>query len=267
VTPTPAPPTSKAGLALLLLAVPCGLGAWYLLKQGNAHAHRIAWECYGGECSTNDPRILLFIAGIAANIAFFVFAMSTLRLIAFGAALALGPLAAIQGWREAVAGGLPAAEVSTETWIWGTVAGIGVALALLGLVLELRMTAAFATLLGLERVPAVVEDYQDPKVGSGFGTGTLVFRDRSGHPHRVRIRALESWTRIPLAAVYRAREPARARVALPWLRKPVGPAPAPAEPETPASLVDELERLAALRSEGHLTDEEFQSVKRRLLGS
>lgn len=42
----------------------------------------------------------------------------------------------------------------------------------------------------------------------------------------------------------------------------VDQAQAPAAP----SLADELERLAALREKGHLTDEEFSAAKRRLLG-
>ena len=44
----------------------------------------------------------------------------------------------------------------------------------------------------------------------------------------------------------------------------VAPAPAPA-PEAPA-LTAELERLAALRDQGALTDEEFAAAKAKLLG-
>ncbi|SDE17790.1 SHOCT domain-containing protein [Glycomyces harbinensis] len=267
----PSPPqTSKAGLGMLLLALPCGLAAWYLLKQGNAEAHLIAWECWGGECSTDDPRVFLFIGGIAANIACSVLAMPVLRMIAFGGAVALGPLAAIRGWREAVAGGLPAAEVAAEIRIWSVVAGVGIVIALLGLVHELRVTAAFSALLGRERVEAALEDYRDAEPGGGLGSGTLVFRDRTGHRHRVEIRARRSWMRTPLTAVYPPRDPARARVALPWLRKMLSAesAETTAETRTPAaasSLVVELERLTALRREGHLTEEEFRLAKRRLL--
>lgn len=251
---------------LLPFAVLCGLAAWYLLERGNAEAHLIPWSCWGGECSTGDPRVFLIVGGVAANIACFAFAIPALRLIAFGAAMALGPLAAISGWREAVASGLPAAEVTAETRVWGVVAGVGVVIALLGLVYELRTTAAFATLFGRERVPAALEDYREPKPDSGFGTAALVFRDRSGHPHRVEVRTPQSWTRRTLAAVYPSGEPARARVALPWLRSMVEAKPAETgTPRPEPSLVGELERLAALRRDGHLTDEEFRLAKRRLL--
>ncbi|MCD0443203.1 SHOCT domain-containing protein [Glycomyces sp. A-F 0318] len=272
MTPPPPPRTPKSGLVLLLFALPCGLAAWYLLQRGNAEAHLIPWSCWGGECSTDDPRVFLIIGGVAANIACFAFALAALRAIAFGAAMALGPLASISGWREAVAGGLPAAEVSTEIKVWGAVAGVGAVIALLGLVYELRVSAAFAALLGRERVPAALEDYKDAGSGSGVGTAALAFRDRRGHPHRVEVRVPRSWTRAPLAAVYPAGDPARARAALPWLRRLITAetvaSTVSAETGAPASepsLVGELERLAALRREGHLTEEEFQLAKRRLL--
>jgi hypothetical protein len=48
---------------------------------------------------------------------------------------------------------------------------------------------------------------------------------------------------------------------------PPPPAPAPAAPAAGgAGMTDELERLASLRSQGVLTDEEFASAKAKLLG-
>ncbi|NUQ89364.1 MAG: SHOCT domain-containing protein, partial [Glycomyces artemisiae] len=63
--------------------------------------------------------------------------------------------------------------------------------------------------------------------------------------------------------------PERAKIALPWIRS--FPALERPEPDTapataaPDSFVAELERLAALRAAGHLTEEEFEAAKRRLL--
>ena len=44
------------------------------------------------------------------------------------------------------------------------------------------------------------------------------------------------------------------------------PAPAPAPPPAGADMTAELERLATLRSQGVLTDEEFAAAKAKLLG-
>ena len=44
------------------------------------------------------------------------------------------------------------------------------------------------------------------------------------------------------------------------------PAPAPAPPPAGADMTAELERLATLRSQGVLTDDEFAAAKAKLLG-
>ena len=49
---------------------------------------------------------------------------------------------------------------------------------------------------------------------------------------------------------------------------PPAPAPPPAAPAAGgADMTAELERLAALRNQGVLTDDEFAAAKRRLIGS
>ncbi|SFB07962.1 Short C-terminal domain-containing protein [Cellulomonas marina] len=48
-------------------------------------------------------------------------------------------------------------------------------------------------------------------------------------------------------------------------QQPVVAVPAPT-PTGGGSLIDQLERLAALRAQGHLDDEEFAAAKRRVLG-
>jgi len=44
------------------------------------------------------------------------------------------------------------------------------------------------------------------------------------------------------------------------------PGAAPAEPASETSYLEELEKLAALRDQGIITDEEFQAKKGQLLG-
>lgn len=47
---------------------------------------------------------------------------------------------------------------------------------------------------------------------------------------------------------------------------PPPPPPAPAAPPAGGGMTDELERLASLRNQGVLTDDEFASAKAKLLG-
>ncbi|WP_030162228.1 SHOCT domain-containing protein [Glycomyces sp. NRRL B-16210] len=275
MTPVPPRPSPRIALGRIALALPLAYAAWSLLREGNAVAHTIAWACGADGCSTDDPKVFLFFGGAAATVAFFLVLISVLRLVAFGAALALAPLAAIQGWQDAIDSGLPASEVATEFKVWGAVAGAGLLLAFAGLVYELRATATLESLIGRERVPAHLVDYQEG-AKPGIGSGTLVFRDKSGHRHRRRFPAVpQSWTRRALLAVYPPHDPTRARIALTWYR-PFNAAAARAAlaertfedsgaPE--ASVIGELERLAALRREGLLSEEEFQRAKRRHLGT
>lgn len=50
------------------------------------------------------------------------------------------------------------------------------------------------------------------------------------------------------------------------LQKPTEAPAAPVPTAPPASLADELERIAKLRQEGSVTEEEFAALKRKLLG-
>lgn len=50
------------------------------------------------------------------------------------------------------------------------------------------------------------------------------------------------------------------------VQPPVTPAPAPAAPEPVDPMTQKLQQLAALHSQGILTDEEFSASKARLLG-
>jgi len=271
MAPAPEPLPPPRFPVFPLFALPIGLLAWYLLREGNAIAHTIEWWCDSEGCSTSDPRILLIGLGAFADLWVFLALMSVLRLVAFGAALALAPLAAMSGWNKAIAGGMPAGEVATEFKVWGTVAGVGIALALLGVLVELRSTATLQLLIGRERSPAALQDYREG-AKPGFGSAALVFRDQSGHPHRKQLPEVPgAWKGTRLFAVYPPHDPSRARLALPWYRpwkQHQGEETSAPEADRGAkpSLTGELERLAALRREGLLTEAEFDQAKRRLLG-
>lgn len=270
-SPSPSPRRSspRRTATLVCFVLLFGGAAWYLIARGNAIAHTIEWTCFAGECSTNDGRMALFVFGFLALAGFLATATALLRLIGFGAAVALGPLAAIWGWREAVAGGLPAADVATETKVWGTVAAVGLLLALLGLWIELKLTGTIALLAGRRRSPAVLTDFEPNRADGLTGSAVLEFRDQSGHPHRVTVpQTMQSWVGSQVLAVYRPDDPRSARVGLPWFRTaaktPKKPDDKPGTAAEP-SLSEELERLAALRRDGMLTEEEFEAAKRRLL--
>ncbi len=66
---------------------------------------------------------------------------------------------------------------------------------------------------------------------------------------------------------HRPPEPAGARRGFGHTRTATASAPTPAaQSVTPANAIDELERLAALREKGHLSEDEFNHRKRQLLG-
>ncbi|MFG3343217.1 SHOCT domain-containing protein [Glycomyces sp. NPDC048151] len=274
--PTPSPSQPRPGgkrrtAVLLVFTLLFGGAAWYLISGGNAIAHTVEWTCVANECSTNDGRMALFVFGFIALAGFLGTATALLRLIGFGAAVALGPLAAIWGWREAVADGLPAAEVATETKVWGAVAAVGLVLALLGLWIELKLTGTIALLAGRRRSPAVLTGFEPNRADGLAGSAVLEFRDESGHPHRVNVpQTMRAWVGAPVLAVYPPDDPRSARVGLPWFRtanKASKPKDDKAEAAEQPSLSEELERLAALRRDGMLTEEEFEAAKRRLLDS
>lgn len=279
---TPQPARRSPGPAILgfLLIAAFAVAAWRLIEWGVSVGHLVQWECWGGECSTNDPRSLLPIAGIICNVVLMVLLLKPARAFGFGLAALVGTLAALSGWNEAVTeGGVDPASVLTERRVVTAAAALAALITLLGLLSELKTTGYGARLLGARRVPAVLVDYGPAegdygRIGAkdaaalGFGTAYLTFTD-NGRRHRVKVRAREQWVGHPLFAVFRETRPERARIALPWIRS--FPALERPEPDTapataaPDSFVAELERLAALRAAGHLTEEEFEAAKRRLL--
>ncbi|MEU5875145.1 SHOCT domain-containing protein [Glycomyces sp. NPDC047369] len=281
-TPQPERGSPAAALLRLLLVAVFAAASWWLIEWGVAVGHLVPWECWGGECSTNDPRSLLPIAGIICNVVLAVLLLKPARAFGFGLAALVGTLAALSGWNKAITeGGVDPASVLTEQRIVTAAAALTALIALLGLLSELKTTGYGARLLGAKRVPAVLVDYGAAEgdfgrinakdaAALGFGTAYLTFTD-NGRRHRVKVRAREQWVGHPLFAVFRETRPERAKIALPWIRS----FPAPERPEPDAApaaaasdtFVAELERLAALRAEGHLTQEEFDAAKRRLLGN
>ncbi|GAA1677426.1 hypothetical protein GCM10009830_25490 [Glycomyces endophyticus] len=269
-----------AALLRLLLIAALAAAAWWLIATGVRVGHTVVWECWGGECSTNDWRALLPVAGIICNVVLLIMLAALARAFGFGLAALVGLLAALSGWSAAVTeDGLDPAAVATESRIVGALAGVAAVIALLGLLAELKTTGYGARLLGAKRVPAELADYRsaDAPIGgfsaetaaaSGFGTAELRFTD-NGRRHAVRIRVNRKWVGNPVYAVFRETRPERARIALPWIRSFTAPddadTPSPPTPAPADSFVAELERLAALRAAGHLTQEELEAAKRRLL--
>ncbi|MFB9662420.1 SHOCT domain-containing protein [Glycomyces mayteni] len=283
--PSSPPPDARSRAArrvaaLLPVSLVLAAAAWWFIKEGTRVGHLIAWSCWGGECSTDDARAVLPIVGIFLNIGLLVALTALARAVGFGIAVMVGPLAALRGWSEAVAEGTTTpAAIGVEQRIVAAAAALGALVALLGLFSELKTTGYGPLLLGAKRVPATLADY-GPAEGDygriaakdaaalGFGTAHLVFT-HNGRYHRVKVRAREQWVGTPVYAVFRETRPERAGVGLPWTRSypaPERPEPAAEAPGPGGSIVSELERLTALRSQGHLTQEEFEAAKRRLLG-
>jgi hypothetical protein len=282
-TPNPAARTRKSSpLVLLLLALVFGAAAWWLIEEGVRVGHTVEWECWGGECATDDPRALLPVAGIICNVVVLVVLSKALRIIGFGLALALGPYAAVSGWDAAVADGVSAASVAGGQRFWGAVAVAGVVIAVLGLLFELKVTGFGARLLGAQRIRATLTNFTagegdygrtspETLAKSGFGMADLNFTHQ-GSRHSIRVPARGHWHLDPVFAVFRETSPEKARLARPWFRSAKAPGEKVLRPASdltahghPASIATELERLAALRADGSLTQEEFEAAKRRLL--
>ncbi|RRR98640.1 SHOCT domain-containing protein [Glycomyces terrestris] len=272
-------------LVLLLLALPFAAAAWWLIEEGVRVSDAVAWECWGGECSTDDPRALLPVAGIACNVVVLVLLTKSVRVTGFGLSLALGPYAAVSGAEQAVADGVPAAEVAGGQQFWFAVAVVGAAVAVLGLLLDLKVTGYGARLLGAQRVRATLTDFKagegdygrtsaETLAKSGFGMADLTFTHH-GSRHRIRVPARSHWHLDPVFAVFRDTSPEKARLARPWFRRAKAPGKILTSTNAttthlaahghPVSIATELERLAALRADGSLTQEEFEAAKRRLL--
>jgi hypothetical protein len=282
-------PAARPLAVLLVLAL--AAASWWLIETGVRVGHLVQWECWGGECSTDDWRALLPVAGIICNVILAVMLGALARLFGVGLAAVLGTYAAISGWNTAVAeDGLAAATVATELRVVGAAFGVAAVLALLGLLIELKTTGYGARLLGAQRVRATLTGFgiADAPIGNytpeqalehGFGQATLHFT-HSGSRHAVKVRVRRVWLDEPVYAVFREMRPENARVVRPWFRsstavEKTAPATATGAASTAStaptsggsgSIVSELERLAALRSAGHLTQEEFDRAKGRLLG-
>lgn len=242
----------KIRLAVGALAA---VAAWFVLRHWAYVSHDIEWNCYGnGECGTDDGRAMLVVAGVALAALALVLLTSVLRVAGIGLMLVVAPLAMVSGWTAAFAE-RQVEVLSDQVGFWRTFAVVGGVVAVLGLLIEWRLPGPTWRLLGWERVPAELDDFRD-------GTASLAFTDREGRAHTVRVRAPEQLRGQPVRAYYLVRDPSRARVA-PGKQPPLLTTNANDDGE---ALSTELTRLAALHTEGHLTDEEFEQAKRRVVG-
>lgn len=242
----------KAPVVRFVIGILAAVGAWYVLRLWTYVSGEVDWECYGGECSTNDARVGLAVAGGALAILACVLLVSVLRLAGFGLVLATASLAMVTGWEAAFADGQVEA-LSSGVGFWRVVAIVGGILAVLGLIVELRLPGPSWRLFGWRSVPADLGRFAD-------GTAVVAFTADDGRGHEARIPVREELRGRPVRAYYLARDPSRVRV-VPAMQK----TPAAAV-DASASLSTELTRLAALHAEGHLTDAEFEQAKRRVLG-
>jgi hypothetical protein len=254
----PAPRTRKSVVIRLVLGTAAVAGAWFVLRHWASVAHEVEWVCAMGECSTNDVRVLLVIAGIALGIAACALLAAVVRVLGAGIALVVAPMAAVTGWRAAVADGQVTADsVSGQVGFWRTVAVVGAVVVILGLVVEVRAPGPVWRLFGWEPVPA--------ELGGEAGDLTAVtFIDRTGRQHVVRTRVAAALRSHPVRVYYLVDDPSRVRV-VPG-RKAAAVSTGTEEAPGPWTLLaTELTRLSALHAEGHLTDAEFEQAKRRVL--
>jgi len=237
-----------------VIGVLAAVAAWFVLRQWAYVSDDIEWECWGGECSTNDPRAMLVFGGGALALLAIAMLVTVLRLLGAGLVLTAGALAMVTGWEAAYADG-EVDVLSGQAGFWHGFAIVAGLVAALGLLIELRLPGPSWRLLGWARVPAELDDFRD-------GTATMTFTDGAGGRHSVRVRAPEQLRGRPVRAYYLVRDPSRARVG-PGKQPPVLTT---AKSDEDSSLSTELTRLAALHAEGHLTDAEFEQAKRRVLG-
>lgn len=237
----------------IVLGALAAIGAWFVLRHWAYVSDDIEWTCYrDGECSTDDSRSLLVVGGAAFAVLALGLLASVLRLAGIGLVLAAAPYALVSGWEAAVADGR-VDVLSDAAGFWRAFAIVGALIAVLGLLVEWRLPGPSWRLAGWERVPAELDDFRD-------GTATMAFTDHEGRQHAVRVRAPEQLRGQPVRAYYLVRDPSRARVG-PGKQKVLRPS----SEDAPAPLSTELTRLATLHAEGHLTDEEFEQAKRRVL--
>ncbi|MFF2549426.1 SHOCT domain-containing protein [Nocardia sp. NPDC058058] len=245
---------------LLVLSALLAVAAWVLMRQATYSLHAVEWSCDGEGCSTDDPRIMLLLGGIATGVVLVYAGWSILRGLSFGIALSVCAFAAVDGWRAATADGLQSASDYSGWTIASTVlAWIGVAVTVLALRYELKMSGLIPRLLGRPCAPARLSDFE---VVDDIGTALLSFTDSEGFACSARVNATRDWLELPVRALYVRDDPTRTRLVLPWYRPSGTPDPDPDD-----SVVERLERLAALHNRGELSDTEYERAKARILGS
>lgn len=303
--PASALSTSVARRAVTVLgAVGLGALAWWLLRLGAHDATLVRWECFAGTCATDDFAGAAPVLGALALVATAAAVRPLAHRATAGLVVALGAGALLSGWSGAVAERLNTQEALRPWVLVASVAlALGLVSAVWGGWRAVRDAGGTARLRGRTGTWARVRDYED--VGGRVCRATVHFDDARGVRHAVRTEVPRSaFAHVPrayydperpddpqrlvvvvpapplTAAARAAREQAvRVLLPLPDDDLPGGSGPRaggrPAPGERPSarpaqartrSVVDELERLHALRAAGALDEQEYAAAKARVLG-
>ncbi|GIG37279.1 SHOCT domain-containing protein [Cellulomonas pakistanensis] len=292
--------------AAVLLAVGLGALAWWLLRLGAHDATLVRWECFAGTCATDDFAGAAPVLGVLALVATAAAVRPLAHRATPGLVVALGAGALLSGWSGAVAERLNT-EDALRRWMLlaSAVLVLGLVAALWGGWRTVRDAGWTARLRGRTGTWARVRDYED--VGGPVCRATVHFDDARGVRHAVRTTVPRSAFKHvprayydperpddperlvvvvpapPLTAAARAAREQAVRVLLPLPDDdlPGGSGPRAAGRAAPSgersgarppaarprSVVDELERLHALRAAGALDEQEYAAAKARVLGA
>jgi hypothetical protein len=274
------------------------LGAW-MLGYAAHEQNTVSWECAAGTCATDDFAGAAPVLGIIVLVVALAVLSPLTRRATPGLVVAVGSGAWLAGLRAAVRDHLATEqEVRRATVVLGVVLALAVVAAAAGAVRSLG-PSTLARARGLTRTWARVGDYEN--VGGSRCRATVHFDDAHGVRHSVRTEVPRDAFRHAPHAYYdptRPDDPDRLRVVVPGqpltaaartardeavrvllplpeddlASQPPGASGSSASSASPApsasragSVVDHLERLAALHRDGVLTDAELAAAKARVL--
>ncbi len=258
---------TRAVVLVLVLAPLVAAGTWLLIWAAIRLGHDVL-PCYHN-CPPGAKYAETPSTGIVLNVVLGIMIVPVLRLLGLGIALGIGPLAAVAGWHDAVADGRVSAEaVSGSIGFWRVVAIVGAAFVALGVFGEFRLPGPLWRLFGWVPAPGELCDYTGPPKRSG--TAVVAFTDRDGVHRRSVVPVRHEWMEMRVKAWYRVRDRSRVRivpspVGTPKHRDSTTAQDAPTERMVAPWLAAELERLAALRRTGQLTEAQYELAKRRIL--
>ncbi|MEI5100846.1 hypothetical protein RB200_22850 [Streptomyces sp. PmtG] len=233
---------SRKTFGVTLRGLACALLAWlvWLVWHLSTYdASNVQWSCYDdADCGGSDQ--LAAVApeiGIGVAVLLGFAAVRFLHRATVGVVISLSALAAVAGWHDAMADGRVSSGTVTDfmlvapvgrhtvtawlTFLW-SVAAAGACVALWGAVVSLRRTAALRRLRGgFATAEAHLVGWRP--VRGRRGEVTVVFYDRRGARHSVRLVVDRGALDRPVLAVYDPERPAdtaSTRVAIPRRRLP-----------------------------------------------